>query len=215
MELLEFADHAPANAPLAGPMEWAAELTALAHGLRQGRAAVPRTPGLHRVAHRSPLDGTIQPYTVHLPDGYRPDRPGGYPVPGTDTHATRSHSGRAVWDLSAPDRIRTCDLMLRRSARRVPDPATFAYLRHVRPSAPPGRAPGSAGFRRPWGHSLDTAPRLGRPRTAAPSLRRHQPWPPWPPKPPHPPAARLQKRRSGDRRSMPNNRKTATGRPPG
>lgn len=112
MEVLEFADQAPANAPLARPAEWTAELTALAHGFRQGRAAVPRTPGLHRVAHRSALDGTIQPYTVHLPDGYRPDQPDGYPVlvalhgSGVDERGTARSAGSAAaeedWIVVAP-----------------------------------------------------------------------------------------------------------------
>jgi predicted esterase len=108
----EFVAGAPSNAPVDGVRGWWSELESLSDGLRRGEAAVPRSAGAHRVAHRSALDGSLQPYSVHLPDDFDPDRPGGYPVlvalhgSGVAERGTARVAGRAAagmgWIVVAP-----------------------------------------------------------------------------------------------------------------
>ncbi|MFW5951935.1 MAG: alpha/beta hydrolase-fold protein, partial [Gemmatimonadota bacterium] len=110
--LRDFLGAAPANAPLDGPVEWWTDAARWTASVRLGEAPVPTTPGVHRLAHRSRLDGTLQPYSIHLPDDYDPGHPGGYPLlvalhgSGVDERGTVASAGKATaargWIVVAP-----------------------------------------------------------------------------------------------------------------
>lgn len=72
-ELGAFAATAAANTPIGPAAKAWDELRELADELAAGSVALLRTPGLHRLAHRSGVDGSIQPYSVYLPGGLRAD----------------------------------------------------------------------------------------------------------------------------------------------
>ena len=66
-----FAASAPANAPIEPAVEAWAAFRRLLEELASGSFDSLLTPGLHELAHRSGVDGTIQPYSVYLPDDLR------------------------------------------------------------------------------------------------------------------------------------------------
>lgn len=78
--LRELVRSAPANAPVDRPAEWWAEIRDGVASLRVGKIGALGEPGVHRLAHRSATDGTLQPYSVFLPAGFDPAQPGGYPT---------------------------------------------------------------------------------------------------------------------------------------
>lgn len=66
-----FAASAAVNAPIGPAVEAWTAFRQLVDELARGSLASLRTPGLHELAHRSAVDGTIQPYSVYLPSDLR------------------------------------------------------------------------------------------------------------------------------------------------
>ncbi len=110
--LAELPDRAPSNAALEEPARWWDEARSMVDALRSGGTGLPRTGGIHRLAHRSRLDGTLQPYSVQLPDDYDPHSPAPYPVlvalhgSGVDERGTLRTAGSVAaprgWIVLAP-----------------------------------------------------------------------------------------------------------------
>ncbi len=71
---------AVANAPLDVPARAWSEIRELADGLDSGIPPSLRRPGAHELAHRSGIDGTLQPYSVFLPAGIDTGAAGPYPL---------------------------------------------------------------------------------------------------------------------------------------
>lgn len=69
-----------ANAPLDVPARWWSGIRELAVGLEASVPPSLRGPGAHEVAHRSRIDGTLQPYSVYLPAGIHTATARTYPL---------------------------------------------------------------------------------------------------------------------------------------
>lgn len=55
-------------------ISWFKELTYLCGKLSKGEPALFDNPGIHRYAHRSQIDRTLQPYSLYLPSAFDPER---------------------------------------------------------------------------------------------------------------------------------------------
>jgi predicted esterase len=55
--------------------EWLEEVELLVDNLEQGKPALFPPGSIGKLAHRSEIDGTLQPYSVYLPEFYDPERP--------------------------------------------------------------------------------------------------------------------------------------------
>lgn len=70
----EFMGSAPFHASLTQLVAWVKELDFLHRRLSQGKPALFPEPGIHRYAHRSRLDGTLQPYSFYRPPSFNPQK---------------------------------------------------------------------------------------------------------------------------------------------
>lgn len=102
-----------ANSPLAPPRTWWRELAAMGRDLAEGRTAfLHRDSVPPRLAHRSAIDGSLQPYSVRLPPEFDPANEAGYPLlvalhgSGVDERGTLRSAGAAAaargWIVVAP-----------------------------------------------------------------------------------------------------------------
>jgi len=64
----EAMEEAPPHAPIEGLEEWYEEIQQLLAEVREGRPALPPPGVIARLAHRSRIDGSLQPYTVYVPE---------------------------------------------------------------------------------------------------------------------------------------------------
>jgi|Deesub1362B_J571_1020462.scaffolds.fasta_scaffold00002_99 predicted esterase len=69
-----FMKTATSHAPINKLATWIEELVFLHDKLSRGKPALFDTPGIHRYAHRSHLDGTLQPYSFYWPPSYNPQK---------------------------------------------------------------------------------------------------------------------------------------------
>jgi len=87
---------------------WFKELTFLADKLKRGEPALFDSPGIHRYAHRSKIDNTLQPYSLFIPSALKSDK--AYPLlvalhgSGVDERGMIRHYSRIFsdWLILAP-----------------------------------------------------------------------------------------------------------------
>jgi predicted esterase len=71
----EYMEAAPAYAEFEPVPNWMDEMQILMDELEQGRPALFPAGRIGRLAHKSDIDGTLQPYSVYIPAGIPPENP--------------------------------------------------------------------------------------------------------------------------------------------
>jgi predicted esterase len=71
----EYMDHASPYEAIAAIDEWYDEIKTLFENVEKGKPALFPLGSIGRYAHKSAIDGTLQPYTVYIPRDYKEDTP--------------------------------------------------------------------------------------------------------------------------------------------